>query len=162
MTDYSEKLRDPRWQKARLEIMERDGWRCTNCGATRSTLSVHHRRYVKGLQPWEYHESSLVTLCGCCHYCLHQDGGLSTVELFERVMLEHGADPRHIFTILAAVCATCGQDRLESPQWDRIVRRFFDVLIEEQGLDDLRFPNRREAETWIDDRSRKWFGPAQR
>ena len=28
MSDYVEKLKDPRWQRKRLEIMQRDGFRC--------------------------------------------------------------------------------------------------------------------------------------
>ena len=34
---YSEKLRDPRWQKARLKVLERDNWTCVNCGETERT-----------------------------------------------------------------------------------------------------------------------------
>ena len=64
---YAEKLRDPRWQKKRLEIFERDDWKCRNCGDTTSTLHVHHRRYAKGRDPWDYDERELVTLCEECH-----------------------------------------------------------------------------------------------
>ena len=39
---YSEKLRDPRWQKRRLEILERDAWQCQACLSTAKTLHVHH------------------------------------------------------------------------------------------------------------------------
>jgi len=65
--DYSEKLKDPRWQKRRLEIMQRDDWRCMSCGDGESPLHVHHRRYIKGRDPWAYPESTLVTLCESCH-----------------------------------------------------------------------------------------------
>ena len=64
---YAEKLRDPRWQKKRLEIFDRDDWTCQMCGDGGSTLHVHHRVYEKGKEPWEYDNSSLVTLCECCH-----------------------------------------------------------------------------------------------
>lgn len=64
---YYEKLRDPRWQKKRLEIMERDGFACRGCGDKDSTLNVHHGYYKKGCDPWEYHQSTLVTLCEKCH-----------------------------------------------------------------------------------------------
>jgi hypothetical protein len=30
-------------------------------------LSVHHRRYIKGLMPWEYPGHLLITLCPNCH-----------------------------------------------------------------------------------------------
>jgi hypothetical protein len=64
---YAEKLKDPRWQKKRLEIFERDKWTCQACGDTTQTLNVHHRFYKSGLDPWEYNEVDLVTLCDNCH-----------------------------------------------------------------------------------------------
>ena len=64
---YSEKLRDPRWQKRRLEIMQRDGWKCLRCGDSTKTLNVHHQEYIKGRDPWEYPESLLEILCEECH-----------------------------------------------------------------------------------------------
>lgn len=64
---YSELLKDPRWQKKRLKILDRDGFECKNCGDTTKTLHVHHRRYINGRNPWEYEDSNLVTLCCDCH-----------------------------------------------------------------------------------------------
>lgn len=67
MTTYSEKLRDPRWQKQRLKILERDDWACQACFDSESTLHVHHRYYTKGSEPWEYSDEALLTLCEECH-----------------------------------------------------------------------------------------------
>lgn len=67
MKSYSEKLRDPRWQKMRLEIMQRDGFACRICHDEASTLNVHHRYYISGNDPWEYPLGALVTLCENCH-----------------------------------------------------------------------------------------------
>lgn len=64
---YSEKLKDPRWQKKRLEILQRDNWTCCNCGDDSKTLHVHHRIYINGKDPWEYPDHLLVTLCEYCH-----------------------------------------------------------------------------------------------
>lgn len=64
---YSEKLSDPRWQKKRLEIFERDGWACIKCGDSESTLHVHHVRYIPGKDPWDYKNHMLMTLCANCH-----------------------------------------------------------------------------------------------
>lgn len=64
---YREKLLDPRWQKKRLEILERDGWTCAYCGDTESTLHVHHKRYRRNVDPWDVPDSDLVTLCCHCH-----------------------------------------------------------------------------------------------
>jgi hypothetical protein len=64
---YLEKLKDPRWQKKRLEILQRDGWACVVCNRTDKNLQVHHNWYVKGASPWEYSSSQLCTLCQACH-----------------------------------------------------------------------------------------------
>lgn len=66
-TTYYEKLRDPRWQRKRLQIMERDRWACTMCGSNASTLNVHHGYYERGIDPWDYDDASLTTLCENCH-----------------------------------------------------------------------------------------------
>jgi len=64
---YSEKLQDPRWQKKRLEILNRDGFKCQMCSNDKKTLHVHHKEYVYGKQPWEYENSNFNTLCKDCH-----------------------------------------------------------------------------------------------
>jgi hypothetical protein len=65
MTTYTEKLRDPRWQRKRLEIMQRDNFTCTQCGDTSTTQNVHHWEYVK--EPWDAKNADLVTVCETCH-----------------------------------------------------------------------------------------------
>jgi 5-methylcytosine-specific restriction endonuclease McrA len=67
MKTYAEKLKDPRWQRKRLEVMERDGFACTICSTGEETLNVHHCYYGKGLNPWEYDDCHLITLCQGCH-----------------------------------------------------------------------------------------------
>lgn len=62
---YLAKLRDPRWQRKRLEILQRDDWTCQWCTAKDVTLNVHHLRYEG--EPWEVHANSLLTLCEDCH-----------------------------------------------------------------------------------------------
>lgn len=73
MSDYSEKLKHPNWQRKRLEILNRDGFKCRACGDTEETLHVHHLFYVKGRDPWDYPNASLVTLCHVCHDVEHED-----------------------------------------------------------------------------------------
>ena len=60
---YSEKLKDPKWQKKRLKILERDLWCCQTCHNKSDTLNIHHLEYQKGLDPWEYEAEELITLC---------------------------------------------------------------------------------------------------
>ncbi|MBT9148468.1 MAG: hypothetical protein DDT32_02242 [Syntrophomonadaceae bacterium] len=67
VVSYLEKLRDPRWQKKRLEILERDNWTCQLCADIRTTLHVHHFTYIPGKEPWEYPAENYITLCEDCH-----------------------------------------------------------------------------------------------
>jgi len=67
MANYSELLKDPRWQKKRLLILERDNWKCTLCKRDNVTLHVHHKSYEYQKNPWEYDDSILITLCESCH-----------------------------------------------------------------------------------------------
>ena len=67
MNNYSEKLKYPRWQKKRLEIFQRDEFKCQSCGNTEKTLAVHHRIYLRGKDPWDYPNELLITLCCVCH-----------------------------------------------------------------------------------------------
>lgn len=65
--NYAEKLKDPRWQKKRLEVLERERWTCQVCGDKESTLNVHHNYYIIGKNPWEYRDGAFVVLCDLCH-----------------------------------------------------------------------------------------------
>jgi hypothetical protein len=62
---YKEKLMDPRWQRMRLEVMQRDGFACLCCGDSQSTLNIHHKSYKNN--PWESCIDDLETLCEECH-----------------------------------------------------------------------------------------------
>lgn len=47
-------------------------------------LHTHHRFYHKGLEPWEYPNSALETLCWSCHERLHENELVPVYENFER------------------------------------------------------------------------------
>lgn len=64
---YYEKLKDPRWQKRRLEVLEAAGWECVECGDGSTELHVHHILYRKGCDPWDYQPDELKALCAPCH-----------------------------------------------------------------------------------------------
>jgi len=72
----NEQMRDPRWQKKRLLILHRDGFKCTRCGSGEKELHVHHIKYSKTL--WDVDNSDLQTLCVDCHAALgaHPKGGI--------------------------------------------------------------------------------------
>lgn len=68
---YAEKLKDPRWQKLRLEIFERDNWTCTACQNKEQTLCVHHKKYT-ATEPWDEPKEHLSTLCDDCHEAIRR------------------------------------------------------------------------------------------
>lgn len=72
-SDYKAQYLDPRWQKKRLEIMQRDEFMCQYCGDKDSTLHVHHRIYKQDRKLWEYSGNELITLCDACHTIEHQN-----------------------------------------------------------------------------------------
>jgi hypothetical protein len=69
---YSDLLRDPRWQRMRLEVMQRADFACEECGDKTTTLNVHHTYYAPGRKPWEYEPESLRCLCERCHELVTQ------------------------------------------------------------------------------------------
>ena len=72
ITEYKEKLFDPHWSKKRNSILSRDGFKCVVC-KYRGNLHVHHRQYHYSktnsafVDPWEYEDHLLITLCKWCH-----------------------------------------------------------------------------------------------
>jgi len=71
MSNYSELLKDQRWQDKRKEIIKRDNYECQYCGLGLKKLNVHHLIYLKGLKPWEYDNELLITLCDEHHKMIH-------------------------------------------------------------------------------------------
>lgn len=70
---YKEQLNDPRWQRKRLEIYERDNWACRICNSTERPLTVHHRLYEsKYAYAWDYPNYYLLTVCLPCHEWLKE------------------------------------------------------------------------------------------
>lgn len=60
---YFELLKSPKWQRKRLEIMDRDDFACVRCDERESELQVHHAYYEANRDPWDYPDESLSTLC---------------------------------------------------------------------------------------------------
>lgn len=65
LTPYQQKLLDPRWQKKRLEILNRDEFTCQYCEDSENTLHIHHLAYHKN--PWDISNDKLITCCEQCH-----------------------------------------------------------------------------------------------
>lgn len=105
---YAEKLRDPRWQKKRLEIMQRDGWKCCCCGSADKNLQVHHLVYRK-IDPWAYADVLYQTLCEECHE-LRQELTDKAVDAF-RISLKDVPTVR--LTVVAQRLADAAMEEME-------------------------------------------------
>lgn len=71
LSTYGQKLLDPRWQKMRLQVMEREIFTCQYCGDKESTLHIHHLYYAKSRNPWDVDIRALECLCEKCHSIYH-------------------------------------------------------------------------------------------
>jgi 5-methylcytosine-specific restriction endonuclease McrA len=85
MSEYFEKLKDPKWQQLRLKVFERDNWQCVICQNKDQTLHVHHTYYKSNADPWDYDLDTLMTLCHECHEYQHETMPHTKQELFETI-----------------------------------------------------------------------------
>jgi len=69
MTDYE----SPKWQKRRLEILKKNGFKCNFCNSEEKQLHVHHIVYQHKRKIWEYEDHQLLVLCNDCHKKLHKN-----------------------------------------------------------------------------------------
>lgn len=91
---YTEKLKDPRWQKQRLEIMNRDNFRCQHCNSADKTLHIHHKYYTS-IEPWEYPNTALITLCWDCHE-IEEESLKSISSDFISILRQAGAESSNL------------------------------------------------------------------
>lgn len=113
MSDYKSQLRDPRWQKTRLQIFDRDGYVCRCCGRGDQELHAHHLFYRKGAAPWEYALEELVTLCDSCHEAEHEYGD-EAWRVLKSVAVNRGAFGETVYSLADALAT--GKP-LSRPEW---------------------------------------------
>ena len=63
------KLEPDAYDRLRLEILERDHWRCQNCGSLLH-LQVHHQELSS--HSGSDTDENLITLCDLCHGRAHR------------------------------------------------------------------------------------------
>ena len=148
MPTYREKLLDPRWQKKRLKIFERDDFACQQCGDKNATLHIHHCIYLDGVEPWDHDDSTLLTLCASCHSnetvleAIGYQGQLTNLRVLGYTNLDairisywiaslsHRAKKRLSPDELFAVFA--GKD---ADHYQRIIQEHVEIFRRENGLD---------------------------
>ena len=122
MATYWAKLRDPRWQRRRLEILQRDEFECRLCCDDASTLHVHHLRYEKGADPWDAPDSSLLTACESCHEELH---AMQFGQRYTEALISGGAgiDVMHwlLDALDSALVSGPNAGFLSWPEWETVI-----------------------------------------
>ena len=71
MTDHRRLMGTQRWKRLRLQILERDGRRCTECGGARE-LQAHHVIPRETRPDLVFDESNIRTVCRPCHEAKHR------------------------------------------------------------------------------------------
>ena len=123
--DFFAQYKDPRWQKKRLKIMERDNFMCYSCQDNGNTLNVHHAvPYRKNTKPWEYEDDELITLCENCH------GNLSAIiEDCKNTVMEQCRTIESASEFGRIICLISGMD----PHQSRKVWEMIDILRKYNG-----------------------------
>jgi hypothetical protein len=123
---YAEQLRDPRWQKRRLEMLATAGWKCSLCGDAETTLHVHHKHYMKGRLAWEYDDEYLAVLCEPCHEREH-----AIEEVLKGMLACSGVRMSANEITLGLVCGFLSAEGKLHPDWEEplasISPRFFQL-----------------------------------
>ena len=123
---YREKLGTPQWFRRRQQILMRDKYTCRKCDWPHapagwrlaadpehpfhdpSGLEIHHLYYKRTLQPWEYSDLALITLCDQCHQAEEKER-----TIFNRVGEKRTADEEFFEYILDELCSIGAFCRLE-------------------------------------------------
>lgn len=122
---FSAQYKDPRWQKKRLEILERDNFTCRDCGDTESKLNVHHLYYSPDKKVWEYDNITYLTLCDDCHKSEHDGNPMRYINamLIDKKM----SNPSNQNTWMRIIC-TIDQANLSHKQEESVMIAIMNVV----------------------------------
>lgn len=115
MKTYAEKLKDPRWTTFREKAFNYHRRDCQNCGQETDFsrgIQVHHLKYIKSREPWDYEMDDVMILCGFCHEDIHdaEDSMRSLVRSMPpwvarewrnlaEMIAEQSIDPRNLMSV---------------------------------------------------------------
>jgi len=102
MLSYPEQMKHPFWQRKRLEIMQRDEFKCTICGATEKQLTIHHLCYFPNTLAWEYDNELMVTICQFHHEQITYDMA-KVAGLIAWQCLKENVDLTTVVTVLKSI-----------------------------------------------------------
>lgn len=80
---YNKELNSKEWKLKRLEVLQRDKYKCLECGISEN-LHVHHNYYTNGKKAWEYPLKAFKTLCNKCHKKHHEENKIVVKSLVKQ------------------------------------------------------------------------------
>lgn len=124
-------------RKKRLSILERDEWSCRLCGETAKTLHIHHKFYTFGVEPWDYPDEILETLCVECHEI---EGAYK--QMFNNdvhTLLKDGWTYEQLGQLLSAIMQPLDYDRDERVRWASFVGQvpYYTEKVKQMWHDDI-------------------------
>lgn len=134
---YYEKLKDPRWQRKRLEALNNAEFTCQVCYDSKSPLHVHHKVYFKGREPWEYEVDQLLVLCEFCHEQEHDRKDLLKY-VISYLDSDGPRDRDHVAFMIGGYIGLDYEQMLANSDWDDCAgpRAYYDLG---QRIHDLPF-----------------------
>ena len=110
--DYRQKLLDGRWQRKRLQILERDGFSCQQC-RRQDNVQIHHNWYLKNMEPWDYSGEQLITLCS-----VHHDEITEIQKKLKQLLSESGPElQKEVYEVLLAKKTAIPEFFADAPRW---------------------------------------------
>jgi len=126
---YSKKYLDPKWQKFRLQVFERDNFKCVRCNSSEHTLHAHHTFYHDvDADPWDYNLESVLTLCEYCHAEEHRHVKSANYQLMQSLNAT-GISYKDKIKLMTAFSIV--RDKLPEDYWDVVVLFFMDFRFYE-------------------------------
>lgn len=123
--EFSAQYLDPRWQKTRLEVFKRDCFTCQNCGSTEKPLHAHHTFYWPDCEgPWDYDNSSILTLCNDCREEEHENLPTRKATIFHNMALAGFRTSSEIDAFCDLMMMIC------EATYSKSAREFIDVILD--------------------------------
>lgn len=101
-------------------------WKCQRCANPHEELHVHHTRYFKGREPWEYDDQWLRVLCATCHSEEHQDK-LGKSEVAKDAVFKRNARV-HYITLHEDLYEACAESPCSAMILDYLMREHCRLL----------------------------------
>lgn len=118
-----------------MQILDRDKFTCQKCQDSTSTLHVHHKAYLRDVDPWDHPNTLLLTLCETCH---EEEGEMRKASSSDLVAVisSSGAMSEDLWALFRAFIDTANsQKQLCNEEWSILAFSIGRILASRLGED---------------------------